>query len=159
MPNVPRKLSSISFKNAVIDYWKYRIEHSEKVIFVEMNFCKNFMTPTKRSMELQVRIFKASACFMSRLEPILHSCRETCEINSCYIAIWNLTRFSYLSLAISGETRVEFTNDVECRHTWKTLWTFPTVSCAEEDCNAVIELVLPTQKIITSHGTRGSMQA
>lgn len=25
------------------------------------------MTPTKRSMELQVRIFKASACFMSRL--------------------------------------------------------------------------------------------
>lgn len=67
MPNVPRKLSSISFKNAVIDYWKYRIEHTEKVIFVEMNFCKNFMTPTKRSIELQVRIFKASACFMSRL--------------------------------------------------------------------------------------------
>lgn len=32
MPNIPRKLSSISFKNAVIDYWKYRIESIEKVI-------------------------------------------------------------------------------------------------------------------------------
>jgi hypothetical protein len=31
MPNIPRKLSSISFKNAVIDYWKYRIENAEKV--------------------------------------------------------------------------------------------------------------------------------
>lgn len=32
MPNIPRKLSSISFRNAVIDYWKYRIEYSEQVM-------------------------------------------------------------------------------------------------------------------------------
>lgn len=31
MPNIPRKLSSITFKNAVIDYWNYRIENVEKV--------------------------------------------------------------------------------------------------------------------------------
>ena len=31
MPNIPKKLSSSSFKNAVIDYWKYRIENTEKV--------------------------------------------------------------------------------------------------------------------------------
>lgn len=31
MPNLPRKLSSISFKNAIIDYWKYRIENSQQV--------------------------------------------------------------------------------------------------------------------------------
>ncbi|CAO1422762.1 unnamed protein product [Diamesa serratosioi] len=33
MPNLPRKLSSISFKNAIIDYWKYRIENSQQDIF------------------------------------------------------------------------------------------------------------------------------
>ena len=31
MPSIPRKLSSTSFRNAVIDYWKYRIENDEKV--------------------------------------------------------------------------------------------------------------------------------
>jgi hypothetical protein len=31
MQNVPQKLSSISFKNAVIDYWKHRIENTEQV--------------------------------------------------------------------------------------------------------------------------------
>jgi len=31
MPEMPKKLSSASFKNAIIDYWKYRIENIEKV--------------------------------------------------------------------------------------------------------------------------------
>ncbi|XP_070493831.1 uncharacterized protein [Chironomus tepperi] len=31
MPQIPQKLSSTSFRNAVIDYWKYRIENDEKV--------------------------------------------------------------------------------------------------------------------------------
>jgi hypothetical protein len=35
MPNIPQKLSSSSFQNAVIDYWRYRIENDEKVS------CKN----------------------------------------------------------------------------------------------------------------------
>lgn len=41
MPNVPRKLSSISFKNAVIDYWKLRIENVEKVM--PENDCVKFL--------------------------------------------------------------------------------------------------------------------
>ena len=32
MLQMPQKLSSTSFRNAVIDYWKYRIEHDEKVM-------------------------------------------------------------------------------------------------------------------------------
>lgn len=40
IPNIPRKLSSISFKNAVIDYWKYRIENAEKV--TQENDCVKF---------------------------------------------------------------------------------------------------------------------
>lgn len=32
MPQIPQKLSSMSFRNAVIDYWKHRIENEEKVM-------------------------------------------------------------------------------------------------------------------------------
>ncbi|KAG5670185.1 hypothetical protein PVAND_000465 [Polypedilum vanderplanki] len=31
MPSIPQKLSSTSFRNAVIDYWKFRIENDEKL--------------------------------------------------------------------------------------------------------------------------------
>lgn len=38
MPNIPKKLSSTSFRNAVIDCWKFRIENDEKV---KKSSCKN----------------------------------------------------------------------------------------------------------------------
>lgn len=42
MPNIPQKLSSTSFRNAVIDYWKYRIENDEKV-HRDVVKCRNFL--------------------------------------------------------------------------------------------------------------------
>lgn len=146
MPNVPRKLSSISFKNAVIDYWKYRIEHSEKVISTKWIFRKNFMTPTKRSMELQVGIFKASACFMSRLRAniafmsrdmwnqfLLHC---NLKFNKIFLSV---TRYQRGNLDGVYKRRRVSTHggDVEHSHSF-LVW-------GKGDCLAVIELLLVTK--------------
>lgn len=70
MPSVPRQLSSISFKNAVIDYWKYRIENFEKVI---ASLCEIFMTPAWRMLQPGSR---KGNCTFRVSTMIWQSCRD-----------------------------------------------------------------------------------